>query len=78
MFQQGNIAFIDEDYDDALRFYSNAVEGIGHVSDQRELFLVYSFRAAAHLKLKNFSSALDDCNAALKLNVIKILNKLVK
>ena len=66
MFHQGNVAFIDEDYDRALELYSKAVNSI---TDQQEVSLTYSFRAAVHLKLKNYSHALDDCNAALKLNV---------
>lgn len=78
MFQQGNIAFIDEDFDAALHLYSDAIEGISRTSDQLEIALAYSFRAAVHLKLKNFQSSLDDCNAALKLNVIKTLNNLIK
>jgi suppressor of G2 allele of SKP1 len=58
----GNSLFVDEDYDGALQQYSSAIE---QASDSSELYVL---RAAVHLKLENFTSAISDCNKAIVLD----------
>jgi tetratricopeptide (TPR) repeat protein len=53
-------------YDEAMVSFSNAIET--STSDDKNLYLAYTYRANARLKLKNFTGAIEDCTKALSLN----------
>eukprot|EP01102_Stenamoeba_stenopodia_P022891 TRINITY_DN9703_c0_g1_i1.p1 TRINITY_DN9703_c0_g1~~TRINITY_DN9703_c0_g1_i1.p1 ORF type:complete len:361 (+),score=98.62 TRINITY_DN9703_c0_g1_i1:161-1243(+) len=61
LFNEGNSLFVDENYEEALDKYTKAIEAQPKV----EFFLK---RSACHAKLKNFTDALDDANAAIRLD----------
>eukprot|EP01027_Heterolobosea_sp_BB2_P006394 GEZU01009674.1.p1 GENE.GEZU01009674.1~~GEZU01009674.1.p1 ORF type:complete len:382 (-),score=124.08 GEZU01009674.1:58-1182(-) len=60
-FQAANALFVDEDYEGALQKYTDAIELDNKVADY------YVKRAATYIKLGNFTDAIEDTNAALKL-----------
>eukprot|EP00965_Chrysotila_dentata_P232044 6198732-Pleurochrysis_carterae.AAC.1 len=61
---EANAAFVDEDYERALRCYDAAVQGAADAQEKAE---AYAFRAAAHLKLGNYTAAADDARQASEL-----------
>jgi len=60
--KRGLDAFVDEDYDAAVNFYTEAL------SLEADNASVYINRAAAHIKLKNFTDAVADATRAIELN----------
>ena len=67
LFHKANIFYIDEDYESAVQAYTSAIDSIKNDAK------LYSSRAAANLKLKKYTSALEDCNKALALDVINLI-----
>jgi len=61
-YQEGNILYIDEDYDLALEKYNTAAESLESSS------LLFYCRGATKLKLKKFSEALQDFNRSISLD----------
>lgn len=59
-FALGNEAFVDEDYDTAIKCYSEAIKS------DKENFDYYLKRSNAYLKQDKFSEALDDANTSIK------------
>lgn len=59
--ERGNTAFKGGQFGEALAAYSCAVEH--HKGDKA----VYANRALAHLKLRNFLSAIEDCGRAIEI-----------
>ena len=58
----GNVAYVDDDFEGAFESYSRAIEV------DKPTAVLYSCRAAACIKLKKYSKALEDCNKALSLD----------
>eukprot|EP01031_Cornospumella_fuschlensis_P033724 gene33724-40801_t len=61
VYHAGNIAFIDEDYEKAIKSYTEAL------NSQVQLPEIYCNRGAAYLHLKQHTKALEDLNIAVKL-----------
>ncbi|CAI5481686.1 unnamed protein product [Closterium sp. Yama58-4] len=59
---KGDAQFVDEDYDAAVDLYTQAINANGATEN------LLCKRAAAHIKLENFTDAVADANAAIKLN----------
>ena len=62
-YSAGNEAFVDEDYDSAITFYSEAIELDG---SKLEYFLK---RCNAHIKIESFKEAVKDADSALKVTI---------
>lgn len=61
---KGNQAFKEGKWQEAIDLYTLAIK---KGSTHKELPVFYKNRAAAHLKLDDFTAALNDCNESLKL-----------
>lgn len=61
-FSQGNMAFVNEDYQGALKLFDEAID-----KDDSNA-MKFCSRAAVHLKLGNMSDALTDANSAVQLD----------
>jgi len=61
-FCAGNEAFVDEDYDSAIKFYSEAVQLNSKNADY------YLKRCNAYIKLENYVEAVKDADTSIKLN----------
>ncbi|CAI5475010.1 unnamed protein product [Closterium sp. Yama58-4] len=59
---KGDAQFVDEDYDAAVDLYTQAISANGATEN------LLCKRAAAHIKLENYTDAVADANAAIKLN----------
>lgn len=59
---EGNLLFVDEDYEGAVEKFTEAIQSEPHNDE------TFVLRAAAHLKLENFTDALSDCSEAIRLN----------
>jgi len=59
--QLGNAEFKKQNYSAAINYYTDAIEIQPHEA-------IYSNRAASLIALKDFKRALDDCQAAIRLN----------
>lgn len=62
---EGNAAIQVKDYEKAVRLYS---EGLELSSDGPSSHIYFSNRAAAHCYLGNYTQAVNDCNASIKLD----------
>lgn len=62
---KGNEAFKSEKYEEALSFYTKAVNLAE--TDSRDLATYLKNRAAAYLKIKEYEKAIKDCDEALKI-----------
>jgi tetratricopeptide (TPR) repeat protein len=60
-YSEGNSFFVDEDYENALKCYNEAIE----LDDKRAEF--YDKRAAVHYKLENYRESIKDADAAIQL-----------
>ncbi|KAL0249094.1 hypothetical protein GEMRC1_004328 [Eukaryota sp. GEM-RC1] len=58
----GDSLYVDEDFSGAIDKYTDALNSLGPDP------VLLSHRAAAHLRLSNYTSALDDCEASLRLS----------
>ncbi|KAL1502590.1 hypothetical protein ABEB36_007712 [Hypothenemus hampei] len=63
--EQGNEAFKKEKWNEAVQHYTKAINSVK--GEPKELAVYYKNRAAAHLKLENFESALQDCDKSLEI-----------
>jgi hypothetical protein len=63
--EEGN-RFLNKDTEKAIMWYTRAIKAPHSVVEDRAVF--YCNRAAAHLLLKNYRSALEDTESALALN----------
>lgn len=63
--EQGNDAFKEEKWDEALKHYTKAINSVK--GEPRELAIYCKNRAATYLKLENFEKALQDCNRSLEI-----------
>mmetsp|Transcript_9316 Transcript_9316/g.14031 ORF Transcript_9316/g.14031 Transcript_9316/m.14031 type:complete len:354 (-) Transcript_9316:96-1157(-) len=61
-FNNGNVLYIDEEFEAALEHYNNAAQTLTNFAP------LYACRASTHLKLKQYSRAVEDCNRAISLN----------
>lgn len=64
--EEGNIAFKNEKWKEAIELYSKAINLI-HETNSKNLVVYLKNRAAAYLKLGNYEGALEDCNEALEI-----------
>lgn len=62
----GNIAFKNGNWIEAIEMYSKAIELVDG-PDSKNLSIYLKNRAAAYLKLNKFEEALDDCENALRI-----------
>lgn len=62
---KGNEAFKVENYEEAISFYSKAVDLAE--KDSRDLSTYLKNRAAAYLKVKNYDKVIRDCDEALRI-----------
>eukprot|EP00599_Poterioochromonas_sp_BG-1_P001718 CAMPEP_0173150388 /NCGR_PEP_ID=MMETSP1105-20130129/10934_1 /TAXON_ID=2985 /ORGANISM="Ochromonas sp., Strain BG-1" /LENGTH=377 /DNA_ID=CAMNT_0014065521 /DNA_START=58 /DNA_END=1191 /DNA_ORIENTATION=+ len=62
LFHEGNIHFIDEDYDLAVKSYTEVIK------KNAELYQAFLHRGTAHLKVKHYKEAIEDFNKALEIN----------
>ncbi|XP_041984318.1 stress-induced-phosphoprotein 1 [Aricia agestis] len=60
--EKGNAALSSGQYDEAVKFYTSAIE-----LDPKN-HVLYSNRSAAHAKAENYSAALEDANITVSLN----------
>nr|CAH7723398.1 unnamed protein product [Callosobruchus chinensis] len=63
--EQGNAAFKNSDYDQAVRLYTKAINVTK--GENRSLAVYYKNRAAAHLKQQKYQEALEDCDKCLEI-----------
>nr|CAI5817255.1 unnamed protein product [Callosobruchus analis] len=63
--EQGNAAFKNSDYDQAVRLYTKAINVTK--GENRNLAVYYKNRAAAHLKQQKYQEALEDCDKCLEI-----------
>ncbi len=63
--EEGN-KLLNKDTEKAIMWYSRAIKAPHAVAEDRAVF--FCNRAAAHLLLKNYRSALEDTEAAMALN----------
>ena len=69
MIAQANACFVDEDYSESLKYYTQCIEEKEEGSKKDDVIAdAYVKRSAAHLKLGNFSQALADADEAMALN----------
>lgn len=61
-FTQGNVAYIDEEFDEAIRHYDEALKAAPRDAT------ILSCRAAALIKKKKFMKALEDVNKAISID----------
>lgn len=61
----GNVAFKNGDWIEAIEMYSKAIEAICD-PDSKNVAIYLKNRAAAYLKLNKFEEALEDCENSLK------------
>ncbi|XP_007547852.1 sperm-associated antigen 1A [Poecilia formosa] len=66
---EGNYLFKNGQFGDALEKYSQAIDGCSEagIDSPEDLSILYSNRAACHLKDGNSSYCIQDCNKALEL-----------
>lgn len=63
--EQGNEAFKNNNWDEAVKHYTEAIKLAE--SDSRELSVYLKNRAAAYLKQEKYEKALSDCDASLQI-----------
>ncbi|CAH1980069.1 unnamed protein product [Acanthoscelides obtectus] len=63
--EQGNTAFKNSEYDQAVRLYTKAINVTK--GENRNLAVYYKNRAAAHLKQQKYQEALEDCDKCLEI-----------
>ncbi|XP_050302471.1 protein unc-45 homolog B [Anthonomus grandis grandis] len=63
--EQGNAAFKEEKWDDALQLYTKAINSVK--GEPKELAIYYKNRAAAYLKKGEYEKAVNDCDKSLNL-----------
>lgn len=61
--EDGNLAFKEGDLDKAVKCYSKAIQLM--TAGNNDKAILYKNRAAAYLKLNNYTKAVDDCNKSL-------------
>ncbi|XP_044749115.1 mitochondrial import receptor subunit TOM70 [Coccinella septempunctata] len=64
---EGNSAFKNGKYDEAIRYYTQAIE-ICPADKINDIATFYQNRAAAYEQLKKWSAVIDDCSKAIELN----------
>lgn len=62
--EQGNEAFRDEDWENAITLYTKAIK---LTPDDKDLAIYFKNRAAAYLKQEKYNEALEDCNKSLEI-----------
>ncbi|XP_068086823.1 protein unc-45 homolog B [Anabrus simplex] len=63
--EEGNAAFKEGDWNTAISCYTKAIQLSKEDSNDKAVY--YKNRAAAYLKISEYSNALNDCNAALEI-----------
>lgn len=67
----GNKSFLDEQYDDAIRHYDQAIRILEDMNTKAcaiELGVCYQNRAAANAEIKNYGDSVSDASKAIELN----------
>lgn len=64
---EGNSAFKNGKYDEAIRFYTQAIETCPE-DKTTDIATFYQNRAAAYEQLKKWSAVIEDCSKAIELN----------
>jgi tetratricopeptide (TPR) repeat protein len=64
-FQRGCSLFVDEDFEEALVAFSQAIDLAGPAAANKETAEYYVKRSACHAKLQHHTDAVADANAAL-------------
>eukprot|EP00606_Chrysophyceae_sp_TOSAG23-5_P000986 GSChrysophyteH2.ASY1.ANO1.649.1 assembled CDS len=67
-FHLANNAFVGEEYEEALKEYSRALESTAAVGDDTYRLNILSNRAFCYLQLRKFKQALQDCIQAIRLS----------
>ncbi|WFD27919.1 Hsp90 cochaperone [Malassezia nana] len=65
---QGNASFAAKDYDSAIKHYTDAIAAAESQGEKDGLHVLYSNRSASQAGLKNWSAALEDAEATIRLN----------
>lgn len=65
---QGNASFAAKDYDSAIKHYTDAIAAAESQGEKDGVHVLYSNRSASHAGLKNWSAALEDAEATIRLN----------
>ncbi|XP_030754839.1 protein unc-45 homolog B [Sitophilus oryzae] len=63
--EQGNVAFKEGKWDEALKYYTMAIDRIK--GEPKELAVYYKNRAAVYLKLEKYEEAIKDCSKSLEI-----------
>lgn len=67
--EEGNVAFRNKDYDNAIEFFSKAIAFCPHDDAFKEqLSTFYGNRSAAYFPLEEYEMVVDDCTHAIELN----------
>lgn len=65
--EDGNSAFNSKEYTEAKKLYTKALELLVTATDKEQMAVLLCNRAAAHLKLLDYSNCIIDCDAAIDL-----------
>lgn len=66
--EEGNNAFKKQNFVEAKDFYSKAIMQLGQIPEDDQMSLLLCNRAAAQMKLLDYSACISDCDRAIKIN----------
>ena len=64
---EGNEAFKKLNYVEARDFYTKAIAQLSQIPEDDQMSLLLCNRAAAHMKLLDYSACITDCDRAIKI-----------
>lgn len=65
--EEGNNAFKQQNFTEARDFYSKAIMQLSQIPEDDQMSLLLCNRAAAHMKLLDYSACISDCDRAIKI-----------
>lgn len=72
--EKGNEAFKQGDLDEALCYYTQAIDLSDKKANEKDLAVIYKNRAAVHLKNEDYDEVVADCTKSIELvrNSVKL------
>ena len=65
--EKGNEAFKQGDLDEALAYYTQAIDLSDKKKDEKDLAVIFKNRAAVHLKNEDYEDVVADCTKSIEL-----------